>query len=95
MTKVIYAREMSESDNYYLEYLTLGYKVIWEDKIINFPYETQDLEAMIENQKNSKVSLRRLTPLYKDNLEYMMLDMFPEIKSMQIKNILRNLEKEE
>ena len=94
VNKVIFSRGMTEEDNYYLEYIALGHKIIWEEKIINFPYETQDIEAMIENQKNSKISIKGLTQLYKENLEYLIMDMLPNTNSVNLRRIMKNIEKD-
>lgn len=94
ITKLVFSREADENDNYYLDYLSLGYKIMWEENIINFPYDTQDLEAMIENQKNFKVSLKGLTQAYKNSLEYLLMDMIPNIDVMNLKRAIKIIEKE-
>ena len=68
ITKLTFSKEISEQDDYYLDYLALGYKIIWEDNKINFPYNTEDVENMIENQKNSKIKTKGLSQQYKDCL---------------------------
>lgn len=94
ITKLLFSREINEDDNYYLDYLSLGYKIIWEDGKINFPYETEDLEAMVENQKNFKISIKGLTQSYKESLEYLMIDIFPDINIANLRRIMKNIEKE-
>lgn len=94
VTKILFSSEISENNNYYLDYLALGYKVIWEENIINFPYETQNLEAMIENQKNFKISIKNLTQSYKENLEYLLIDMIPHMDIMHLKRAIKIIEKE-
>ena len=94
ITKVIFSREMSREDNYYVEYLALGYKVIWEEHNMHFPYETQDIEVMIENQKTSKIKTKGLSQLYKDALEYLIMDMIPNMNILNLRRIMKNIEKE-
>lgn len=94
ITKVIFSSQFGEEDNYYLDYLSLGYKVVWEDNTITFPYETSDLEAMIENQKNSKIKIKNLTQEYRDSLEYLMIDMLPNINTTNLKRVIKIMEKE-
>lgn len=94
ITKILFSREMNENDNYYLDYLSLGYKIIWEENKINFPYETQDIEAMIENQKNHKISIKWLTQAYKESLEYLIIDMIPNINITNLRRIMKNIERE-
>lgn len=94
ITKVIFSSQFSEEDDYYLDYLSLGYKIIWEENTINFPYETKDLEAMIENQKNSKIKIKNLTQEYRNSLEYLITDMLPDINMANLKRIIKIMEKE-
>ena len=94
ITKVIFSREINEQDDYYLEYLSLGYKIIWDENKINFPYETQDIEVMIENQKIFKIRTKGLSQQYKECLEYMLIDIFPDINLNNLRRIMKNIEKE-
>ena len=94
ITKVIFSRGMDLEDDYYIDYLSLGYKVIWNDNKINFPYETQDIEVMIENQKSSKIQIKGLTLQYKENLEYIITDILPDINVSNLRRIMKNMERE-
>lgn len=93
-TKVLFSREMSEADNNYLDYIASDYKIIWNDNKIYFPYETQDIENMIENQKTNKIKIRGLTPQYKKSLEYIITDIVPEININNLRKIMKNMERE-
>lgn len=94
ITKLIFSREINEQDDYYLDYLALGYKIIWEDNKINFPYNTEDIENMIENQKNSKIKIKGLSQQYKDCLEYLIIDLIPDINTNNLKRVMRIIERE-
>lgn len=94
ITKVLFSKELNENDNYYLDYLSLGYKVSWEETKINFPFETSDIEAMIENQKNFKIKTKNLSQAYKDSLEYLLIDMIPDINISNLRRVMKNMEKE-
>ena len=91
ITKLTFSKEISEQDDYYLE---LGYKIIWEDNKINFPYNTEDVENMIENQKNSKIKTKGLSQQYKDCLEYLIIDIIPDINVNNLKRVMKIIEKE-
>ena len=95
ITKVLFSREVNIEDDYYLDYLALGYKVMWNDNKIYFPYETQDLEVMIENQKLSRIRIKGLTQQYRENLEYIITDMIPNINISNLRRIMKNMEREE
>lgn len=94
ITKVIFSNVINEEEDYYLDYLSLGYKVIWDEDKINFPYNTQDIEYMIENQKVSRIRTKGLTQQYKDNLEYMLIDIFQDVNINHIRKAMKNIEKE-
>lgn len=94
ITKIVFSREINQEDDYYLDYLSLGYKIMWEENQINFPYETSDIEAMIENQKVFKIRIKGLSMQYKDSLEYLIMDMLPDINSNNLRRIMKNMEKE-
>ena len=94
ITKLIFSREINEEDDYYLDYLALGYKIIWEDEKINFPYNTEDLEVMMENQKVFKIKTKGLSQQYKEDLEYIMTDIIPDINLVNLRRIMKNIEKE-
>lgn len=94
ITKVLFSREINKEDDYYLEYLALGHKITWEDNNINFPYDTQDIENMIENQKIFKIKTKGLSQLYKESLEYIVNDMMPDVNIINLRRIMKNIEKE-
>ena len=94
ITKLTFSKEISEQDDYYLDYLALGYKIIWEDNKINFPYNTEDVENMIENQKNSKIKTKGLSQQYKDCLEYLIIDIIPDINVNNLNRVMKIIEKE-
>ena len=94
ITKIIFSREINQEDDYYLDYLSLGHKIIWEDNKINFPYLTEDIEVMAENQKTYSVKIKGLSQQYKDSLEYLIVDIIPNINLTNLRRIMKNLEKE-
>ena len=94
ITKLIFSREINQSDDYYLDYLSLGYKIIWEDNTINFPYLTEDMEVMAENQKTYSIKIKGLSQQYKDSLEYLIADIIPDINLNNLRRIMKNFEKE-
>ncbi len=94
LTKIVFSTEINPEDSYYLEYIALGYKIKWNDKIINFPYETKDIEVMIENQKTNKIKMKNLSLTYRDNLEYLITDIIPDINLTNLRRIMKLIEKE-
>ena len=49
---------------------------------------------MIENQKNSKIKIKGLTQQYRDNLEYMVSEIIPNENILNIRRIMKIIEKE-
>lgn len=94
ITKVIFSRMMSQEDEYYIDYLALGYKIIWDEKKIDFPYMIEDIEAMMENQKNYRIRTKNLSQQYKDSLEYLMTNISPELNISNLRKAMKNLERE-
>ena len=94
ITKLLFSKEINEDDNYYLDYLSLGYKVSWDETKINFPYETSDIEVMIENKKNFKIKIKGLSQQYKDNLEYIVTNIIPDVNMSNLSRVMKNIEKE-
>ena len=94
LTKIIFANNANEEDEYYIDYLALGYKIIWDDSKINFPYAMEDIEAMIENKKNYRIKIKNLSVQYKSMLEYLISYMIPDINTSNLRKVMKNLERE-
>ena len=94
LSKILFSSKLTQEDVYYLEYLALGYKIKWNEEIINFPYETNDLEVMMDNEKANKVGMKNLTPAYRENLEYLITNIIPDIDLANLRRVMKNIEKE-
>lgn len=94
-TKVLYSKEMSKEEDDYLEYLSLGHKVIWNDYKIYFPIENGDLSILAENQRISKIKFKKLSTQYKEGMLYLVDDMDETISERDIKNAIKMIERGE
>ena len=74
LTKILFAKEVLKEDDDYLNFLSLGYKVIWDEERIYFPIENGDWTAITENQRVAKIKFRRLSAQYKDSLTFIVLE---------------------
>ena len=92
--KVIFSRNFLPEDEQYIDFYSLGYKIIWDENKIKFPYEIENMEAMMESQKNFKITIRNLSVEYKSALENLISDIIPDINISNIRKIMKNLEKE-
>lgn len=94
LKKVLFSNEVTKADEDYINYISLGYKVIWDNEEIYFPLESGDQTTIIENQRIAKVKLKKLTKAYKDSLLYItdeILENFQE--SNNLKRVFKQLEK--
>ena len=71
LTKVLFSKEMLKEEDDYLNFLSLGHKVIWNEYRIYFPIENGDLTVIYENQIVAKIKLKKLSVQYKDWLVYL------------------------
>ena len=56
LTKVLFSRTANKEEDDYLNYLSLGYKIEWNEEIIYFPFELGDevlLQKIKEFQKSN------------------------------------------
>lgn len=71
LTKILFSRDITQEENEYLNYLSLGYKVIWGKEEIYFPFEQGDQTVIFENQRVAKIKFKKLTQFYKQSLMYL------------------------
>lgn len=91
LTKIFFTKTFYKEEDDYLNFLSLGKKIIWNDNIIYFPFESGDDSAIAENQRLGKIKFVNLTVDYKDGIGYLASDISGE-KIKNIKNIIKNLE---
>ena len=90
MTKALFSKEVTKEDDDYLNYLSLGSKVMWENDRVYFPLEMGDKTAIIENQKVSKVRFDNLTQMYKDGLEYIVAKLEPD-SQIKLRKVMKEI----
>lgn len=91
VTKVLFSKEVSKEDDEYLNYLSLGAKVMWEDERIYFPLEMGDKTAIINNQKVAKVRFENLTSMYKDGMEFIIAKIDQAFQGPNIRKIIKEI----
>ena len=91
MTKVLFAKEVTKEDDDYLNYLSLGSKVMWEDDRIYFPLEMGDKTAIINNQKVAKVRFENLTSMYKDGMAFVVAKIDPKLQGLMVRKIMKEI----
>ncbi len=93
LTKILFSKEMSKEEDDYLNFLSLGYKIIWSEYKIYFPIENGDLSVIYENQRLAKIRFKKLSIEYKDQLEYLSEEILGNVSESTIRKVIKNIEK--
>lgn len=93
LTKIIFSKTASREDNDYLNYLSLGYKIVWSDELIYFPFEVGDASVIAENQRVAKIKFKKLSAQYKEALIYIVEQILNQDEYAKMKKIFKQLEK--
>lgn len=93
LTKVLFTKVASQEEDDYLNYLSLGYKIEWEQERVYFPFEIGDQSVMAENQRVSKIKFKKLSPQFKEALIYIAVQILGESEYGNIKRIFKQLER--
>ena len=93
LTKILFSKNITQEEDEYLNYLSLGYKVIWDEERIYFPFEQGDQTVIAENQRVAKIKLKRLTQFYKESLMYLTEKMIEPNEINSLKKAFKQVEK--
>ncbi len=94
MTKVLFSKTMSKEEDDYLNYLSLGYKIVWNEERVYFPFEVGDETVIAENQRVSKIKFRKLSEQYKESLIYITQQILGQDEYSKMKKVFKQLEKD-
>ena len=94
LTKILFSKEMSVEEDDYLNFLSLGYKIVWNENKIYFPIENGDLSAIYENQRVAKIRFKNLSVEYKDQLEYISEQILEDVSRATIRKVIKNIERQ-
>lgn len=76
LTKILFSKDILKEDDEYLNFLSLGKKVIWNENYrVYFPIDNGDESIIIENQRVAKIGIRKLSSQYKESLYYIVEDI--------------------
>lgn len=93
LTKVMFSRDASREEEEYLNYLSLGYKIEWDEEKIYFPFEVGDQSVIAENQRVAKIKFKRLSDQYKEGIIYIAEELLGQEEYSKIKKVFRQLER--
>lgn len=93
LTKVYFAREVHKEDDEYLNFLAKDYNIEWNEEKIYFPFEIGDQTTIAENQRVSKIKLKKLTQSYKEGLMYIIEQIMEDNEIGNLRKVFRQLER--
>ena len=93
LTKILFAREILKEDDDYLNYLSLGTKIDWDEERIYFPIENGDLSVIAENQRVQRIKFKRLSVEYKDSLGFIVQQILKQNNDLNIRRVIKMIER--
>ena len=93
LTKVLFSKDMIKEEDDYLNFLSLGYKIIWSEYRIYFPIENGDLSVIYENQRVAKIKFKKLSIQYKDSLAYLAEEILGNASESAVRRAIKYIEK--
>ena len=93
LTKVLFSKEMTKEEDDYLNFLSLGYKIKWDEERIYFPIENGDLSAIYENQRVAKVKFKKLSTHCTDSLLYITEEILKNVSINEIRKAMKVIER--
>ena len=93
LTKILFAKEILKEEDDYLNFLSLGYKITWNEYRIYFPIENGDWSVLSENQRVAKIKFKKLSTQYKDSLIYIVNEILNDTSENQIRRAVKIIER--
>lgn len=93
LTKILFSKDMTKEEDEYLNFISLGYKVLWNDYRIYFILNDEDSNTLIENQRASKIRFRKLSSQYKDSLIYIVQEILRDTSESSIRKFVKIIER--
>ncbi len=95
LVKIIFSKQMTESENEYIDYLATEAKMEWDSEQIFFPLILDDKYIEMNDQLIYRLGLRTISSFYKDSLATLVATLFKdEIKEQEARRIIKMLERE-
>lgn len=92
-TKILFAREVLREENEYLNFLSLGSKIVWNDEIIYLPFEVGDQTVIYNNQRVSKIKFKKLSTQYKEGLIYITTKIIDDVDEPLLRKTFKRIER--
>ena len=92
-TKVLFAKEVLKEEDDYLNFLSSGSKIVWNEERIYFPFEVGDQTVIYNNQRVSKIKFRKLSMQYKEGLMYIASQILEHKEDALLRKVFKKIEK--
>ena len=92
-TKVLFSKEALKEEDDYLNFLSLGSKIIWNEEKIYLPFEVGDQTIIYNNQRVSKIKFKRLSTQYKEGILYITEQILGEENFNDLRKTFKKIEK--
>ena len=93
LTKILFSKEMTKEEDDYLNFLSLGYKIKWNEEKIYFPIENGDLSVISENQRVAKIKFKKLSTQCTDSLLYITEQILKNVNMSELRRAMKAIEK--
>lgn len=93
LTKILFAKEMLKEEDDYLNFLSLGCKIIWNEERIYFPIENGDLSVIAENQRVQKIKFKKLSIQYKDSIGFIAQQILNQKSDSHVRKTIKIIER--
>ena len=90
LTKILFTYEPSQDEDEYLNQISLGYKVNWNDFTIYFQISNEDNKVKQDNERFEKIRFKRLSNNYKESLSYIIQDIDRTQNLGKIRKIMKD-----
>jgi hypothetical protein len=95
LTKIIYSKDILKEEDDYLNYISLGANVVWNENYrVYIPFDNGDQNIIIENQRVAKIGIKKLSTQFRESLYYIAADIVGEKQENEVKKAFKILEKE-
>lgn len=92
-TKVIFAKNALKEEDDYLNFLSLGSKIIWNEERIYLPFEVGDQTIIYQNQRVSKIKFKKLSNQYKEGLMYITTKIVDDVDANLLRKAFKKIER--
>ena len=94
LTKILFSKTMLKEEDDYLNFLSLGLKIVWKENRVYFPTENGDESILAENQRLAKIKIKQLSQQYKESLLYIAEEILKDVSNSQLRRTMRIIERD-